>query len=82
MEQTILSAKLIVPSAVCTVCGTYTRNKSMVNYACGIMIDGKRCKGAWQSALRVDDWEECKFCQCVGCQLYSCNGEGWLFIRK
>ena len=82
MEQTILSAKLLVPSAVCTVCGTYTRNKSMVNYACGIMIGGKRCKGAWQSALRVDDWEECKFCHASDANCDSCNGEGWLFIRK
>ena len=58
MEQTILSEKLPRPCAVCTVCHTYIRNASMINYACGLMIDGKRCKGAWQGALKVEDWEE------------------------
>jgi hypothetical protein len=82
MEQTILSAKLPIPCAVCTVCHTYTRNASMINYACVIMIDGKRCKGAWQSALKVEDWEECQSCHATDANCASCNGEGWIFIRK
>ena len=82
MEQIILSAKLPVPSAVCTVCRTYTRNQSMINYACGIMINGKRCKGAWQSALKAEYWEECQSCHATDPDCASCNGEGWIYTRK
>jgi len=81
MEQTILSAKLPRPSAVCTVCRTYTRNASMINYICGITINGKRCKGAWQSALQDKDWEECGACHATDPNCESCTGEGWIFTR-
>tara|TARA_R110002072_G_scaffold204033_3_gene362103 strand:- start:6387 stop:6551 length:165 start_codon:yes stop_codon:yes gene_type:complete len=54
----------------------------MINYTCGIMIDGKRCKGAWQGALNAEDWEECQTCHATNSNCDVCNGEGWIYIKK
>ncbi len=77
-----MSAQLPRPVAVCTVCKTFSRNASLINYICGDIIDGKRCKGMWQGALHVENWEECQTCQATSNTCEQCNGEGWIYLKK
>ncbi len=73
---------LPIPVTVCTRCYVYNGNNSLIGYPCGIMIDGKRCKGTWGSALDRDDWKECQSCNATNYTCDSCNGEGWEYIGK
>jgi hypothetical protein len=78
----MLSTKLPIPVTVCTVCHAYGRNASLINFRCGNIVDDKKCKGALGSALNAEDWEECQSCHATSNNCDSCNGEGWIYIRK
>ena len=39
------------PIAVCTRCGSYAYNPTLINNRCGNLIDRKGCSGSWGSAL-------------------------------
>lgn len=77
-----MSEKLPVPVSVCTVCHAYSRNHSLINYTCGSMINGKRCKGMWGSALKSEMWDECQVCNATNNTCEACNGEGWVYTKK
>ncbi len=74
------------PVAVCTRCGAMVRAPERTNQQCGRSVGGIRCAGAYRSALRPDDFDECTTCfgtaniKGVGCN--HCGGEGWLYVRR
>jgi len=67
------------PATVCTRCDTYSFNIETVNVGCNRMMSGKRCNGAHESALNVDDWMACQYCSGDGCGW--CQQTGWRFVR-
>ena len=73
------------PMMVCTRCRAYSVNPHFFNQRCDQVVNGKRCREIYRSALRPDDWKECTFCEGVGFvgkeRCPSCNGSGWSFIR-
>ena len=78
--------KLRQPVAVCTRCGAVSHNASAINGPCGRIVDRKKCKGCFGSALNVGDWAECPSCAAIGWK----NGRhcdqcpdscGWLYVR-
>ena len=73
------------PVAVCTACGHHTFRAEAINQQCSARPGGKRCKGAYGSALGEGDWAQCPSCggsgeakagPCVPCQ-----GDGWVYVR-
>lgn len=74
------------PCAVCTVCGKTSHSITVVNNRCYVRQNGKQCKGVFQSAIGIDDWEVCPACSGFGSvenvRCDQCSGDGHLFIRK
>lgn len=74
------------PVAVCTRCGAITRNVAAINQPCRRVINGRKCKGVFGSALCENDWELCPSCNGTGIegrsQCSQCEGAGWIFVRK
>ena len=74
------------PVAVCTRCGTFTKNVTLINLRCGQRFDKKRCQGAFGSALNTTDWTVCP--ECAGTGLAGekncprCDGVGWHYARR
>ena len=78
--------KLEKPVAVCTVCYTHTENSLLINERCKKKFNGKRSKGVYRSALKVNDWKECPTCGATGREkadrCSQCSGFGWIFVRS
>jgi hypothetical protein len=73
-----------LPVTYCTNWGKVGHNISLANGRCGQMLDRKRCKGLNQSAIGINDWEECPTCAGTGWtgqRCVRCDGAGWLFVR-
>ena len=75
-----------LPVGVCTRCGNRTTSAEFINQRCGRRINGKRCDGAYGSAIRPDDWAKCRDCGATGWtgqeKCASCNGSGWTYERR
>ena len=67
------------PVAVCMVCGSYARSADRINEPCGKTIDGKKCNGAFGSAVGALDWKVC--CDCLGEGCEVCQSTGWRYVR-
>jgi hypothetical protein len=78
--------KLLPPVAVCTKCGTTSRNAAAINQPHRRTPTGERCHGAFGSALARNDWERCPACDAPGrdggARCAQCGGDGWLYVRK
>jgi hypothetical protein len=74
------------PIAVCTVCGHFTYNATLINQPCGQKPNGKnRCRGVNGSALNSTDWAQCTYCVdglADGKRCEVCQGSGWNYVRK
>lgn len=74
------------PIAVCTACGVYTAYVETINTRCGKRYSGKQCHGVYGSALCVDDWMPCSYCDGTGrgndsrCEV--CQGTTLVYVRK
>jgi primosomal protein N' len=66
-------------------CGKYSYNAAAINQSCGERFGGKRCKGAYRSAIAPGDWIKCEACGGSGragdqrCD--ACQATGWNFVR-
>lgn len=74
------------PVAVCTSCGKFTNDASLINVRCNEGRGRQRCGGVFGSALNErGDWEKCRYCDGTGgeqgVQCPSCQGTGWRYIR-
>ncbi|MCG8016310.1 MAG: hypothetical protein JAY97_08850 [Candidatus Thiodiazotropha sp. 'RUGA'] len=81
-----MNDKRNMPVGSCTICGETTFNACRINERCSATYNGKRCNGAYGSALKEEDWEECSSCNAVGRisskRCIQCDGVGWIFVRR
>lgn len=74
------------PIAVCTVCGHFTYELSLMSGGkCSQSPGGKRCRGTYRSANNVGDWAQCAYCvdgRADGNRCEVCQGSGWNYVRK
>jgi hypothetical protein len=70
------------PVGVCSGCGKYVKNLSLVDTDCFRDRQGNKCKGSIRSAINIDDWEPCGVCSGESWDCQHCQGTGWRYVRN